>query len=108
MPEVLLEIMVLCYRMLFVFLKRRATRARRRRHVGYARFASLALAGESCRQPDGTDLAACARPVHIAAQSRNNDGPLRFLGPEFAHTRRDMAWATAGALLLIFVAGALP
>ena len=109
MPEVLLEIMVLCYRMLFVFSEAtRHTRTAQAARLGYASFRLTLRSLASLAANLTVQIWQRAHALHIAAQSRNNDGPLRFLGPEFAHTRRDMAWATAGALLLIFVAGALP
>ena len=108
-PEVLLEIMVLCYRMLFVFSEAtRHTRTAQAARLGYASFRLTLRSLASLAANLTVQIWQRAHALHIAAQSRNNDGPLRFLGPEFAHTRRDMAWATAGALLLIFVAGALP
>ena len=42
-----------------------------------------------------------AHALHSAALARNNDGPLRFLEPTFAHSRRDCRIAgLAGASLI--------
>jgi len=43
--------------------------------------------------------------LHVAAQARNNDGPLRFLEPRFANCGRDgaLAAASGGALITLAV-----
>ena len=108
LPEVLLELMVLCYRMLFVFSESvRDTRTAQSARLGYAapRLAlrSLgSLAGNLTVQ-----IWQRAHALHVAAQSRNNDGPLRFLEPEYANSGRDLALAGAGAAVLIGIALAL-
>ena len=105
MPETLLEIMVLCYRMLFVFSEAvHDTMIAQSARLGYAtpRLVLRSHAG----------LVACltvqiwqrARDLHSAALSRNNDGPLRFLEPEFAHKGRDLTIAALAAGLLIALA----
>ena len=89
-PEVLLEIMVLCYRMLFVFSEAlHDTRTAQSARLGYAT-ARLTL-----------QIWQRAHALHIAAQSRNNDGAFRFLEPVYVNTRRDMVIAAAGGILLI-------
>ena len=45
-----------------------------------------------------------ASDLHVAAQSRNNDGPLRFLEPAFANTRRDVQVASAAGCALVALA----
>ena len=105
MPETLLEIMVLCYRMLFVFSEAvHDTMTAQSARLGYAtpRLVLRSHAG----------LVACltvqiwqrARDLHSAALSRNNDGPLRFLEPEFAHKGRDLTIAALASSLLIALA----
>lgn len=107
-PEVLLDIMVLCYRTLFVFAEcvhdlRTAQAAR----LGYAtpRLAMRSLG----------ELAASlvlqvwlrSQALHLAALARNNDGPLRFLAAAHANARRDTAIAlVSGAALIALVLGA--
>ena len=102
-PDVLLDLMVLCYRMLFVFsaaLHDTATAQRAR--LGYAspRLArrSLGLLAANLT----LQVWQRAQGLHRAAQARNGDGALRLLSPEFAHARRDTGCAAvAGALLVI-------
>lgn len=101
-PEVLLEIMVLCYRMLFVFSAAvRDTLTAQSARLGYAtpRLAMRSL-GELAANLT-VQVWQRAHALHVAAQARNNDGPLRFLEPTFKHAGRDMALAaTAGAALI--------
>lgn len=107
-PEVLLEIMVLCYRMLFVFSAAvhdtvRAQSAR----LGYAtpRLTLRSLGGLTASL--SVQVWQRAHDLHVAAQARNNDGPLRFLEPRFANAGLDCALAAAGGGLLIALAGVL-
>ncbi len=104
-PEVLLEIMVLCYRMLFVFSEAmhdtvRAQSAR----LGYAtpRLSLRSLGGLAANLT--VQVWQRAHDLHIAAQARNSDGPLRFLEPTFANAGLDSALAAASGGLLIALA----
>jgi cobalt/nickel transport system permease protein len=104
-PDVLLEIMVLCYRMLFVFSEAmhdtvRAQSAR----LGYAnsRLALRSLGGLAANLT--VQVWQRAHDLHIAAQARNNDGPLRFIEPEFANASLDVSFAAASGGLLIALA----
>jgi cobalt/nickel transport system permease protein len=104
-PGVLLELMVLCYRMLFVFSEAmhdtvRAQSAR----LGYAnsRLALRSLGGLAANLT--VQVWQRAHDLHIAAQARNNDGPLRFLEPTFANAGLDSALAAASGGLLIALA----
>ena len=103
-PEVLLEMMVLCYRMLFVFSAAvHDTLTAQSARLGYA------TSGLALRSLGG--LAASltlqiwqrAHDLHFAAQARNNDGPLRFLELRFANSGRDgaLAVASGGALIAL-------
>ena len=108
-PEVLLEIMVLCYRMLFVFSEAmRDTRTAQAARLGHASLLLTlrSLAGLAAHLT--VQIWQRAHALHVAAQSRNNDGPLRFLSPEFAHAGRDLACAAAGGSALILLAIATP
>ena len=102
LPEVLLELMVICYRMLFVFSEAlHDTLTAQSARLGYA---SPRLALRSLGQlTAGLTLQVWSRAhdLHVAAQARNNDGPLRFLEPAFAHAGRDLAIAAAGGVALI-------
>jgi cobalt/nickel transport system permease protein len=102
MPEVMLEIMVLCYRMLFVFSEAlRDTHTAQASRLGYAS-PRLALRSLGSLTANLTlQIWQRAHALHIAAQSRNNDGAFRFLEPIFTHARRDMTVAAVGGLMLI-------
>ena len=104
MPEVLLELMVVCYRMLFVFSEAlHDTVTAQSARLGYA---TPRLALRSLGQlTAGLTLQIWSRAhdLHVAAQARNNDGPLRFLEPVFANAERDLAIAAAGGIGLILV-----
>ena len=102
-PEILLDLMVLCYRMLFVFSATTrdivsaqdarlgySTRRRGLRSLGQL-IASLSL---------GIWLR--ARALHRAALARNGDGPLRFLTPVYPQAGRDCLIALlAGGSLIV-------
>lgn len=107
-PETLIEIMVLCYRMLFVFSDAlHSTHTAQAARLGYAtpRLALRSLGSLTA----GLTLQIWQRAhdLHIAAQSRNNDGPLRFLEPEYPHAQRDMTVAVLAAGGLILVAAVI-
>lgn len=102
-PELLLEIMVLCYRTLFVFSAAvHDTLTAQSARLGYA---SPRLAMRSLGELTANltlQVWQRAQDLHLAAQARNNDGPLRFLEPVFANTARDCAIASlAGGGLII-------
>ena len=104
-PEVLLEIMVLCYRMLFVFSEAlHDTRTAQAARLGYAtpRLALRSLGSLTANLT--VQIWQRAHALHIAAQSRNNDGAFRFLEPEYANTRRDLWIAGVGGTGLIAAA----
>ena len=104
-PEVLLEIMVLCYRMLFVFSEAvRDTRTAQAARLGYAtpRLALRSLGSLTANLT--VQIWQRAHALHVAAQSRNNDGALRFLEPQYANTQRDLWIAGIGGACLIAAA----
>jgi len=106
-PEVLLEIMVLCYRMLFVFSEAvHDTLTAQAARLGYAtpRLAMRSL-GELAANLT-LQVWQRAHALHVAAQARNNDGPLRFQEAIFDHAGRDIAVAaTAGVALIALAVG---
>ena len=107
-PETLIEIMVLCYRMLFVFSDAlHSTRTAQAARLGYAtpRLALRSLGSLTA----GLTLQIWQRAhdLHIAAQSRNNDGALRFLEPAYPHAQRDMSVAVLAACALILIAAVI-
>lgn len=103
-PELLLEIMVLCYRMLFVFSAAvHDTMTAQSARLGYVtpRLAMRSL-GELVANLT-LQIWQRAHALDVAAQARNNDGPLRFLEPVFTNTARDCILAAlAGSGLIIF------
>jgi len=104
-PEVLLEIMVLCYRMLFVFSAAvHDTVTAQSARLGYAtsRLALRSLGGLAANLT--VQIWQRAHDLHVAAQARNNDGPLRFLEPTFANAGLDSILAAASGGLLIALA----
>lgn len=104
-PEVLLDLMVLCYRMLFVFSAAvRDTVAAQTARLGYAtaRLGLRSLGGLAAGLAVQVWLR--ARDLQLAAEARNGDGPLRFLAPTFAHAGRDLALAAAAGAVLVFFA----
>ncbi len=104
-PETLLDIMTLCYRTIFVFSEavhdmRTAQAAR----LGYATpgraLRSLgALAANLTLQ-----VWQRSQSLHQAALARNNDGPLRFLEPEYPRARASLATAALSGASLIALA----
>ena len=101
-PALLLEIMVLCYRMLFVFSAAvHETLTAQSARLGYAtpRLAMRSLGALAANLT--LQVWQRAHALHSAALARNNDGPLRLLEPTFAHSRRDCRIAgLAGASLI--------
>lgn len=104
-PEVLLELMVVCYRMLFVFSEAlHDTLTAQSARLGYA---TPRLALRSLGQlTAGLTLQVWSRAhdLHVAAQSRNSDGPLRFLEPAYAHGVRDASVAVLAGFFLVMLA----
>lgn len=101
-PEVLLEIMVLCYRMLFVLSEAlHNTQTAQAARLGYAT-PGLALRSLGSLTANLTlQIWQRSRDLQLAAQSRNNDGALRFLEPEYANSRRDVWIAVLGGAALL-------
>lgn len=101
-PEALLEIMVLCYRMLFVFSEAvHDTLSAQSARLGYStpRLALRSLGGLAANLT--LQVWQRADALHVAAQARNNDGPLRFLEPSFDHIARDLGLAAAAGSGLV-------
>lgn len=103
MPEILLDLMVLCYRMLFVF-------SATTRDIVSAQDARLGYSTRRRGLRSLGQLIAClslgiwlrARALHRAALARNGDGPLRFLTPVYPQAGRDRLIALlAGGSLIV-------
>jgi len=106
-PELLLDLMALCYRMLFVL--RQAwdegvtAQSARLGYGGWRRAwrSTGLLAGQMAVQ-----VWQRASALQAAADARGYDGRLRFLPASYPHARRDNAIAVAaGALLLALAVG---
>lgn len=106
-PEVLLDLMVLCYRMLFVLAAAvRDTLTAQSARLGYASlrhgWRSLGLLVANLT----VQIWQRAQALHRAALARNGGGPLRFLSPGFANAGRDtLLAAVAGTALILLAAG---
>jgi cobalt/nickel transport system permease protein len=103
-PDVLLDLMVLCYRMLFVFSEAlHDTRTAQAARLGYAT-PRLALRSIGSLTANLTlQIWQRTHALQIAAQARNNDTSFRFLVPEYVHAQRDLCIAAAGGMAMIFL-----
>ncbi len=109
-PAALIDLMVLGYRTLFMLLRAlhdmyTAQDAR----LGYSSARKTLRSGGLLTANLIVDLLQRARALQLAAQARNQDGPLRFLpAAAAAHPLRDAALAMLGAVLLFALAFLLP
>lgn len=104
-PDVLLDMMILCQRMLFVFSSAaQAIFTAQSARLGYAtpRLAMRSLGQLVAGLNQETWLRAQA--LQTAAQARNNAGPLRFIERQHAHTGRDCLLASLAGSTLIALA----
>ena len=104
-PELLLDLMALCYRMLFVLRQAwdEGVTAQSAR-LGYRGWrhawrSTGLLAGQMAVQ-----VWQRAGALQMAAEARGYQGTLRFLPALFPHARRQNAWALMGAALLLALA----
>lgn len=101
-PEVLLDIMTLCYRTLFVFSEAvHDTLTAQSARLGYAttRLAMRSFGGLVANIT--VQVWQRSQALHLAAMARNNDGPLRFIEQDHLHATRDTFLAlTAGTALV--------
>jgi cobalt/nickel transport system permease protein len=107
-PEVILDLMVLCYRMLFVLSEAmHDTITAQSARLGYATtrrsLHSLGLLAANL----AVQVWQRAQGLATAALARNGGGSLRFLSPGFAHARRDTCIAAIAGVALIALAGSL-
>lgn len=108
LPEILIDMMVLSYRMLFVFIQAwdESVTAQRAR-LGYHSWAS---AIRSLGQLGGTMAVQVwqrARALQVAADARCYDGTLRFLPSDFPHAMRETTLAALAGLALMLGAWSL-
>ena len=108
-PETLLDIMILCYRTLFVLSEAvHDTMTAQSARLGYTTMSismrSLGgLISNLIVQVWQRSLA-----LHIAAQARNNDGALRFLENRYANSRLNISIALASGGLMVALIVLLP
>jgi cobalt/nickel transport system permease protein len=104
-PDVLLDLMALCYRMLFVLRQAWdegiAAQAAR---LGYARTTTAWRSLGLLTARMAVQVWQRSAALEAAAQARGYDGRLRFLSAAFAHARRQNACALAGGTLMLVVA----
>lgn len=96
-PEVLLDIMILCYRTLFVFSEAvHDTVTAQSARLGYAtmRISLRSLGGLVSNIT--VQVWQRSQALHLAALARNNDGPLLFLEQAFGNSKRDLSLAFIG------------
>jgi cobalt/nickel transport system permease protein len=101
-PEVLLDIMVLCYRTLFVFSEAvHDTITAQSARLGYAtvRLSMRSLGGLVANIT--VQVWQRSQALHLAAMARNNDGPLRFLEHAYPNTARDICVALSTGTVLV-------
>lgn len=104
-PEVLLDIMILCYRTLFVFsVAVHDTLTAQSARLGYAtaRLSMSSLGGMVANLT--VQVWQRSQALHLAAMARNGDGPLRFLEQVYPNPARDVYVAASGGTALIFLA----
>lgn len=104
-PSTLLDMMVLCYRMLFVFSEALSdTLTAQKARLGYSShrrsLRSLGLVAASL----ALQIWERARALQLAAEARNSDGALRLLAPDFVHAGRDTAIAGLFGSLMVMAA----
>ena len=104
-PEVLLDIMVLCYRTIFVFSEAvHDTITAQSARLGYAtaRLSMRSLGGLVANIT--VQVWQRSQALHLAAMARNNDGPLRFLEQNYPNSARNICVALSGGIVLIALA----
>jgi cobalt/nickel transport system permease protein len=108
-PETLLDIMTLCYRTLFVFSEAvRETTTAQSARLGYATTGHALRSMGILTANLTVQVWQRSQALHVAAMSRNGDGPLRFLEHDYHHSARDCFVFFAGGGLIIFLSLVLP
>ena len=104
-PEVLLDLMVLCYRLLFVFADAsRDTLAAQSARLGFSSHRRSLRSMGLLVSNLAAQVAFRARGLQTAAEARCSDGNLRFLPPIFVHTGRHIALGSAAGVGLLMLA----
>lgn len=108
-PDILLDMAVLGYRMLFVFSEAaHQIRTAQAARLGYAGYGHALRSTGHLAAAVALQVWQRATALDLAAQARCSDGTLRFLAPVYPHTGRDLAVALSGAICLISLTLALP
>ena len=109
LPDTLLDLMVLCYRTLFVLSEAvHETITAQSARLGYATF-RLSLRSLGCLVANLTvQVWQRSQALHLAALARNNDGALRFLESSSANAPRSISIAAGAGFLMIALAVVLP
>ncbi len=109
LPDTLLDLMTLCYRTLFVMSEAvHETITAQSARLGYATFTlSLRSLGGLVANLS-VQVWQRSQVLQLAALARNNDGALRFLGPDYPNPARAVSGAAVSGLLLIILAVTLP
>jgi len=105
LPDLLLDMAVIGYRMLFVFSDAvQQIRTAQSARLGYANYRhSLRALGQLVAAVT-LQVWQRAAALDLAASARCNDGSLRFLTPVYGHARRDLAVSLCAGAGLIMIA----
>lgn len=109
LPDTLLDLMTLCYRTLFVLSETvHETLTAQSARLGHASFMlSLRSLGGMVANLS-VHVWQRSQALHLAALSRNNDGALRFLEPDYPNSARTISLAVISGLALVVLAVSLP
>lgn len=101
-PDVLLDIMVLCYRTLFVFSEVvHNTITAQSARLGYATLRHSMRSSGGLVANITVQVWRRSQALQMAAMARNNDGPLRFLEQTYPNSPRDLTLAFIGGSTLV-------
>lgn len=109
LPDTLLDLMTLCYRTLFVLSETvHETLTAQSARLGHAtiRLSLRSLGGMVANL--SVQVWQRSQALHLAALSRNNDGALRFLEPDYQDAPRTISFAIISGLTLVVLAVSLP
>lgn len=109
-PGTLLDLMIVCYRMLFVFSKAlQDMRTAQQARLGYTTSGNALRSLSLLVAELAAQIWQRAQGMHRAALSRNGEGGLRFLARTYPDARRHLGLSmVGGTLLLIGVWGLRP
>lgn len=109
LPDTLLDLMVLCYRTLFVLSEAvHETITAQSARLGYASFRLSLRSLGSLLANLTVQVWQRSQALHLAALARNNDGALRFLESSHANATGSISIAAGAGALMIALAVTLP